>query len=76
MNGRSQFVRVNQYESFRGKLEVGLLQGSILGPLLFLLYVNDLPNISNKLSYIEFADDISIFISRKSIHDIFYNEQR
>jgi len=45
----------------------GILQGSILGPILFLLYVKDLANISNKLKFILFADDTNVFYAGKSI---------
>ena len=56
---------------------MGVPQGSILGPLLFLLYVNDLPNASSVLSFIQFADDTSLFIKGKSLHDMstLMNEQ-
>ena len=44
-------------------ISCGVLQGSILGPLLFLLYVNDLCNVSKELELILFAGDTNIFYS-------------
>ena len=46
-------------------------QGTILGPLLFILYINDLKNVSNALDLIAFADDTILFISDKNINTLF-----
>ncbi|KAL9967850.1 hypothetical protein ACROYT_G026148, partial [Oculina patagonica] len=63
-NERSQFVEYNGLRSTPHKIRCGVPQGSILGPLFFILYINDLNNASN-LESILFADDTNLFISHK-----------
>ena len=60
---RKQFVQYNGYNSSSLDITCGLPQGSILGPLLFLVYINYLCNVSKVLELILFADDTNIFYS-------------
>ena len=46
-------------------------KASVLGPLLFLLYVNDLPNSSNSLDPIMFAEDTNVFFEHRNINTLF-----
>ena len=61
LSDRSQFVCYSNAKSTVQKITCGVPQGSILGPLLFLLYVNDISNISKILHFVLFADDTNYF---------------
>ena len=66
LSDRFQFVNVGNTSSKILPLTCGVPQGSVLGPILFLFYVNDLPNITNYLKTTLFADDTVISYSHKS----------
>ena len=67
LNEREQCVPIGNTKSNIEKITCGVPQGSVLGPLLFLLYINDIPNSSSVLKFHLFADDTSIFFSHKDI---------
>ena len=60
MTERQQYVEYQNVCSSTRELETGVPQGSNLGPLLFLIYVNDIHTVSNKLNFILYADDTTL----------------
>jgi retron-type reverse transcriptase len=70
LTNRKQIVKYNQVRSKEMLIQTGVPQGSILGPILFLLYMNDIENCSKLLSFVLFADDTNIFYNNKCIKTI------
>jgi hypothetical protein len=67
LSDRCQYVSFSNVRSCDQMVSCGVPQGSILGPLLFLLYINDIASVSNLLTPILFADDSSLFIKGNEI---------
>ena len=64
---RYQYVNINGTNSDYMNVLCGVPHGSILGPILFILYINDMCNVSTLLKPILFADDTNLFYSGKDI---------
>ena len=65
---RSQYVSIDGTNSSTRILSHGIPQGSILGPLLFLIYINDFTQSSDELSFKLFADDSNLFYSHSNLN--------
>ena len=67
LSNRSQTVTINGVTSTKGDISCGVPQGSILGPLLFLLYINDMHLAVDSSTVYHFADDTNLLYSHKSL---------
>ena len=71
LNNRKQCVLYNGTRSEVRELYTGVPQGSTLGPLLFLIYVNDLPNMFVSTNCMMFADDTVLYQSHSDIDELY-----
>ena len=62
LENRSQYVSLSGENSSIKHMQYNVPQGSILGPLLFIIHINDIPNIFNRAKFILYADDANIII--------------
>ena len=67
LSNRHQYVSINEYESGLAAINCGAPQGSVLGPLLFLLYINDLNQAIKSCKVHHFADDTNLLFLSNSI---------
>jgi len=70
LKDRRQFVSIGTTHSRVSTLNIGVPQGSVLGPLLFLLYINDLSRSSDILNCVHFADDTTLFLSNENVNSL------
>ena len=70
LSERSQIVNINGQLSSHKLIKTGVPQGSVLGPLLFLLFINDFPSCHSNATCNIFADDNMVYVNSTSIAEV------
>lgn len=70
ISNRQQFVQIGQHKSQCLNITCGVPQGSLLGPKLFILYINDICKVSDILKLVVFADDTNILYSGNELQQL------
>jgi len=71
LNNRKQYTVISDYQSKLQTVTCGVPQGSVLGPLLFLIYVNDIQSAVSSATAKLFADDTNLFFHCKHPEELY-----
>ena len=72
LSDRTQYVNIQDINSHSEMINCGVPQGSVLGPLLFLIYMNDISNSSNLGEFVLYADDTNVIYSHKDLDSLLH----
>ena len=73
LTNRKQYVNYDNRSSKVLEVTCGIPQGSILGPLLFILYIDDIANALSTANVLSFADDATLYVSHTDIEFLYSN---
>ena len=76
LTNRKQYVKINNHKSNTQNVSCGVPQGSVLGPLLFIIYTNDLPNSLTDSHAILFADDTTVYATSKTLDTLYHKTNK
>ena len=71
LTNRYQSVRIGEVVSGEKEIKIGVPQGSVMGSLLFIIYINDFPNISNSMHCTMYADDTTVSFKNASVSELY-----
>ena len=70
LTNRKQYVVIDDHSSDLLDMTCGVPQGSVLGPIMFIIYINDICDVSDVVKCVLFADDTNIFCSERNLTDL------